>query len=151
MWKLYLHETTKWFLLLIGLITLDLLSKYLVFYNGFELGNNWLGIQLFKNYNAFFSFPLSNNWVIGINLIVLGFLLKSTPKIIVKHNERELFARLLIIAGGISNILDRFFLGYARDFIAILTGFYNLADVYILMGIIYWLWIIKYKDVSLYA
>ena len=50
------------------------------------------------------------------------------------------FAWTLIFAGAASNIGERIFLGYVRDFIYITfykwTGVYNAADGYIILGII---------------
>ena len=46
----------------------------------------------------------------------------------------------LVLAGGASNIIERIIMGSVRDFIYIhwrnLTGIYNLADFYIIVGVL---------------
>lgn len=43
----------------------------------------------------------------------------------------------LVIAGGISNLLDRFFLGHVRDFLDLGLGFtFNFADAFVVFGLI---------------
>jgi lipoprotein signal peptidase len=46
------------------------------------------------------------------------------------------FGFVLIIAGGVSNLLERVFTGHAVDYIYIANGVLNLADFYILIGIV---------------
>jgi len=46
------------------------------------------------------------------------------------------FAWSLVYAGGVSNILERIILGHVRDFIYIAGGILNIADFYILFGLV---------------
>jgi signal peptidase II len=47
------------------------------------------------------------------------------------------FSWILIVAGGVSNVLERLVLGYVRDFIYFYGGLIiNLADLYIFFGAI---------------
>jgi signal peptidase II len=44
---------------------------------------------------------------------------------------------ILIFAGAISNIFDRLYLGYVRDFLDLGLGFtFNMADVFVVMGLL---------------
>lgn len=60
---------------------------------------------------------------------------------------------LLILAGGWSNLLERFILGSATDYIMFFISFINLADIQIWIGLILlniqiWFWPIKKPDVE---
>ena len=64
---------------------------------------------------------------------------KKTPK-----NWLELMSLILIISGGLGNLVDRVFLGYVVDFVHVFYqdySFYvfNMADSYITVGIILYL------------
>ncbi len=49
-------------------------------------------------------------------------------------------AWFLILAGSLANVGERVMNGYVRDFIQIGTGYLNMGDVYILMGVAYLLY-----------
>ena len=52
---------------------------------------------------------------------------------------------ILIFAGAISNLVDRLYLGYVRDFLDLGLGFtFNLADVFLAAGLIGFA--LQYKD-----
>jgi signal peptidase II len=54
-----------------------------------------------------------------------------------KTNLPEQLAFALIVAGGISNLADRIFLGFVRDFFDFGLGFTaNLADLYVILGLL---------------
>lgn len=81
-------------------------------------------------------------FVVMVSLLLLGMLLY------VLLNERlrtaEIIALTLVLGGGVSNLLDRFWLGVVRDFVVIgvgrlRTGVFNLADVAITAGGLLWL------------
>ncbi len=43
----------------------------------------------------------------------------------------------MILAGAVSNLLDRLTLGYVRDFIDLNLGFtFNVADIFIVLGLL---------------
>jgi lipoprotein signal peptidase len=42
----------------------------------------------------------------------------------------------LILAGAVSNVGERTIFGFVRDWVYIYTGVFNLADGYIILGII---------------
>jgi len=54
----------------------------------------------------------------------------------------DISAELFVLVGGVSNVIDRFLYGGVIDFIDLYIGNYhwytfNLADAYIVMGIIF--------------
>ncbi len=115
------------FLLLVFLaaVRLDQFSKMFVFAKDSGL----------RNYVFAFSLPLPL-WL--IYLIYALVLLGLTYYLFNNHSKFSLTIRLawtLIFAGAASNIAERIFLGYVRDFIHIFNGVLNFADFYILIGI----------------
>lgn len=104
------------------LIFLDQLTKYLV-------------QQIFLNY--FFAFGLNIPKVLMYGIYVIGiifvfFQMKNSFK---KNMHLESWAWLVILAGALSNTIERLILGFVRDWIFILNGVFNLADGYIILGI----------------
>jgi lipoprotein signal peptidase len=103
----------------------------------------------FKNYFFAFSLPVPTVIMYGIYFVVLSASIVWAEK----HwrGETNLFklAWVLIFAGAFANVGERIILGYVRDFIYISffrwTGVYNLADGYIILGIIILILPISYK------
>lgn len=102
------------------------------------------------NKNIIFGFFSGGAFTVVVPVVVLLFLLYVLQQ---ARNRVTAISLLLIIGGGISNILDRIFIGCVRDFISI--GFwprFNLADCAISLGMIMLLYKIifkvdeKYKD-----
>ena len=126
-------------------IFLDLLSKYfvknnLVLKDRFEL-NKFLDLVYVQNYGV--SFGLLSGVLSHWLLVILAFciVLVILYLMIVAKKKLEKLAYFIIITGAISNILDRAINGYVVDFILIhYENYYwpafNLADIYITIGII---------------
>ena len=133
------------FLIFIILIGFDLITKYFVKKNlnlnqSIKL-NEFLDLVYVQNYGVSFGF-LSNKlpyWffvLVGliIALIIFYLMIIATKKI-------EKYAYFIIILGAMGNILDRFINTYVVDFISLHYNNYywpafNLADIYITIGII---------------
>ena len=145
-------KTTTTSLLIIFLVILDQISKILISSN-LALGESlnllpFLNFTLIHNTGIAFSlFDEGGNisrWllviVVSAILVYLLFLMyKKTPK-----NWLELMSLILIISGGLGNLVDRVFLGYVVDFVHVFYqdySFYvfNMADSYITVGIILYL------------
>ena len=109
------------------LVVIDQLSKYLAH-------------NIFQNPVFAFSLPLPVWLIYVIYLLVVAgmvyYLLNNYQSLTVSAKAAWVF----IFAGAASNIGERIVLGYVRDFIYITfykwTGVYNLADGYIIVGII---------------
>lgn len=102
----------------------------------FYLYKDRIGWEFFKNYGVAFGIPIPNFAVIFLTPpILLGiilFLIKSFHN----GNAPLSLALLLIIAGTISNYIDRVLYGYTIDYFRIFTSIINLGDLLISIGAI---------------
>ena len=73
-----------------------------------------------------------------IGIVVLYYLFKN-------NNKNNIFPIVLILAGAISNIIDRFVYGGVIDYINLFNySQLNIADIYIFIGVaVYLYWLIK--------
>tara|TARA_B100000161_G_C33489911_1_gene386536 strand:- start:491 stop:943 length:453 start_codon:yes stop_codon:yes gene_type:complete len=127
------------------LVFTDLVIKYIIkkslFVNQSIELNKFLDIVYVKNYGV--SFGLFSGKISYVILVIIGLIisliilyLMITSK---KNIEKNAF--FLILSGAFGNILDRAINSYVFDFISLNYGnFYwpafNLADIYITVGII---------------
>ena len=134
-----------WFALI---IVVDQLGKFLafkyleqsslVFVNGVSI----FGLSLFKNHNFAFSIPASDALMYFLYTIILLILFFYFFKNFYKLQRSEFFGFVFILSGAISNVGERIIFGYVKDFIYIWNGaIVNLADLAILFGVIYLLWL----------
>lgn len=122
------------------LIIIDQFSKRYILKNpeafrDFSIGD-FLNISLSKNYGLAFS--LKTHYIILILLISLAiiFLLNLIAKYYKKNNLQYIFLLAIILAGAISNVIDRLTVNYVIDFINIpYFSTFNFADIYISLGI----------------
>ena len=145
-------KTTTTSLLITFLVILDQISKILISSN-LALGESlnllpFLNFTLIHNTGIAFSFfddgGNISRWLLvltvsGILAYLLFLMYKKTPK-----KWLELMSLILIISGGLGNLVDRVFLGYVVDFVHVFYqdySFYvfNMADSYITVGIILYL------------
>ncbi len=127
------------FLIGIVFVLIDQITKYLVYSKG--LGNflNYFrpifGKEIFPNYNFAFSLQVPHFLMYAIYVVLLFWLVVWFLRLETK-NFRAKLALTLILSGALSNILDRFLVGFARDFIFVFWGnVFNVADIYVLVGI----------------
>ena len=139
-------------LLIIFLVVLDQISKILIS-SYLSLGESlnllpFLNFTLIHNSGIAFSFfddgGNISRWLLVVAVSgILAYLLFLMYKITSK-NRLELMSFILIISGGLGNLVDRVFLGYVVDFVHVFYqdySFYvfNMADSYITVGIILYL------------
>ena len=131
--------------ILIVLVLLDLITKYIVKLNidlnQYILVNSFISIVFVQNFGV--SFGLFSNVLPSWFLILIASLvtLMIIYLSLISKNLYEKRAYFLLIVGAISNIVDRCINGYVIDFISLnYKNFYwpafNLADIYITLGII---------------
>lgn len=96
--------------------------------------------RVFQNHGFAFSLPLPNYFSFVIYAIVLAGMVYYCARNYHEFTTLQAGAWLLVFAGAAANVGERIALGYVRDFIYITayrwTGIYNLADFYIITGII---------------
>lgn len=129
-----------WFLSGAVLFGVDLGSRLICFHYCNWALNSFLGLHPFKNALFAFSLPIPLALMYGIYIVVLSVLCAY-----VVYNWPALAARfrvawLLIVVGAMANVGERIVSGYVRDFIQIGTGYLNLGDLYILVGVAYLLY-----------
>ena len=138
----------KALLFFISLILADQLSKHLVvkqFYEGESL-NILPMLDIFLIFNTGIAFSLFDEggllgrWILVILVICiclyLAYILASESL-----EKYEFFALLMILSGGLGNLIDRSFRGHVVDFIHVYYESYsfyifNLADTFITIGVI---------------
>lgn len=90
----------------------------------------------FYNDRFAFSIPLPSILMYSVYILVLcgvfGYLYKKFYLISVL----ERFGWMIIVAGAFSNLFERITWGAVLDYVGIFTGVFNLADAYILLGIL---------------
>ena len=115
-----------------------------------------LGVYLVKpifqiiytpNYNIAFSLPLPFVIVIVMVISALFFLSYLWWHYLKSGDLKSLFAISMVIVGALSNLIDRFALGFVVDYINIfIWPIFNLADCLIVAGIgIYLLSELKFR------
>ncbi len=110
------------------LIALDQIIKYLFITNYPNL--------IVRNSGAVFGFI--DSVAIGYALLLLGF--AALIWIIVKNKNSNFWVLLFLVligAGAVSNLVDRFINGAVIDYIHFFNlNVFNLADIYIIIGIL---------------
>ena len=105
-----------------------------------DQGAKQLATNIFLNGNFAFSLSLPLWLMYVIYFVVICWLIYYFGKNFYKISFVSRLAFILILAGAFSNVGERLVFGHVRDFIFItlggLTGIYNLADGYIILGII---------------
>ena len=133
------------FFILVFFVFCDLITKFFI-KNNFLINeskkvNSFLDIVYIQNYGVSFGFlsGLVSYWI----LVIVGLLVTSLIYYLMirSYKRLEKLAYFIIIIGALSNILDRIINSYVVDFISLhYYDFYwpafNLADIYITIGII---------------
>lgn len=122
----------------IVLCSLDVVTRYLCFagYCGGAL-TSWFGFIAFRNYDFAFSWKIPTVFMYIIYAVVLYVLVRFVVRSWSTNYVWVNFAWLAICAGATVNIADRLYFGYVRDFIRIGDGYFNLGDVWIVVGVIF--------------
>ena len=126
---------------------LDQLSKFFIsshlslgeslnifpFLNFTLIHNTGIAFSIFDEGGEFLRWLLVAS-VVGIMAYLVFLLYKKTPK-----HQLELVSLLLIISGGLGNLIDRLLLGYVVDFVHVFYQHYsfyvfNIADSYITLS-----------------
>jgi lipoprotein signal peptidase len=128
-----------WFALSIILILIDQLTKLMA---------TQLGWPIFLNDQFAFSLPLPIALMYAIYFVVLTGMSTYVYKTWQRFNSMQRNAWAFVFAGGISNIGERILTGHVKDFIPIANGMLNIADLFILLGLVLLLASNRYNDNS---
>ena len=127
-----------YFILIILMIVIDQISKYGIkqVTNDIILCNGMLVLKKVVNTGLAFSINQESNKINILMTLVVFIIIANFIKNQSKYLDTKTeIALSLVIAGGISNLLDRILNGGVIDFIAI-TSFpiFNIADIIIVIG-----------------
>ena len=124
-----------------AVIALDQLTKYLVRANmqpgdSIPVIGNWLRILYVRNTGTAFSMFAGNKW---ITVVLTSVLIAACIVFVIKEaaSGSKVTAILLtfVIAGGVSNLIDRLTLGYVTDMISCGSfAVFNVADIGVTCG-----------------
>ena len=130
------------YLLIAGILLLDQIVKYAV-RAGMELGEtipvikNVFHLTYVQNRGAAFNmFDGMQGFLTMVPLIALVFGVWYMEKHLAEH-VTQLFALILIISGGLGNLIDRIWLGFVTDmFDCRFIDFpvFNVADIFVCVG-----------------
>lgn len=116
-------------------IGVDQLLKYLAHTfpeNTLYIIPHFIGWEYFANPGIAFSIPIPQFIVIPLSTaIIIGGILFLRKK---PQNNYHIFGAALLIAGALSNLIDRSIFGFTIDYIRIVTSIFNLADLAIITG-----------------
>lgn len=98
---------------------------------------SWFGFTQFRNYDFAFSLKIPIPVIYVLYGLVVSILIMYLIRQWRVSTEWIRFSWLLVLVGALANILDRIFLGYVRDFIHVGNGFFNMGDVWIVLGVVY--------------
>ena len=135
---------TTGLIILFSIIFLDQVTKAIFMNKNITIIHNLLCIEYTQNTGIAFNIG-SNNvvMIIIINIMILGLIIKF-----IKGNNLHigtLISLFFVLAGGTSNLIDRIFRGFVIDFIDVnILNFpnFNIADICIVLGIIFLIGII---------
>ena len=143
--QFYKLKNLQKFIIFFIFVSIDLLSKYLVFqyvdlYKFIKI-TSFLDITHIHNFGisfGLFAETIPSVFLIIIALLVVFFIIYL---LLNAHDYLEYWGLFIIICGAIANIIDRFVNGYVIDFIYFHINQYywpafNFADIYISVGII---------------
>ena len=126
-------------IILLLIILFDQVTKMILINQNITIIPSFLAFNYTQNTGAAFNIGTNNIiTIIIINLIIIGLIIKF-----IKDNDLHigaLFSLFIVLAGGISNLIDRIFRGFVIDFIDVnIFNFpnFNVADICIVLGIIF--------------
>ncbi|MEG2353423.1 MAG: signal peptidase II [Clostridium sp.] len=123
----------------IGLLFIDLRSKNIVQKNKVYRENRFCTITYSENYGIALNILEGKRLlIISVNTIIVAIIsIYSLYSMYTTTNYLKNFSLLLIIAGGIGNLIDRVTKGFVVDFIIFkfkCSPIFNIADFYIMAG-----------------
>ena len=147
----------KWYwkilesLLLAGILAFDLCMKDYLYkflldkpFRNFEVAKGFLDLTYSENTGA--GFGILSESTIGLIVVTILVITAIVIYLNLNHKESELLRipLIMIVGGGIGNLVDRIALGYVRDFFEFTFmkfAIFNIADAFVTVGAI---WLVIY-------
>lgn len=129
----------KFFIFTPLLIFLDQLTKFFISQNPktTEIIENFFRITYSENSGIAFGIKIPFPLLIILNFVLLGLIFYIAKKELKIEKNITQISLILIIAGGIGNLIDRISKGFVVDFISIWRyPTFNFADIYISIGVL---------------
>ncbi len=127
----------------VGVIAVDQITKILIRAN-FSVGNSMpvlgesIRLLYIRNTGTAFSMFENNHWItIGLTTVLIVVCLLFLLKELKSGSKLLAYCVTLVLAGGISNMIDRLALGYVTDMISVGSfAIFNVADIAVTCGCI---------------
>lgn len=126
------------------LVLLEQLTKIIIVMNRDKLPitviDNVFMLSYVENSGVAFGIKVGSVWsFIVVNVVILGIIIKFMYSQLQELNNKTIIILSLVLAGGISNLIDRIFRGYVVDFLDItpMISFpvFNFADIMIVVAV----------------
>lgn len=127
------------------LVLLEQLTKIVILMNRDKLPitiiNNIFMLSYVENSGVAFGIKVGSVWsFIVVNIVILGIIIKFMYSQFQELNNKTIVILSLVLAGGISNLIDRIFRGHVVDFLDItpIINFpvFNFADIMIVVAVV---------------
>lgn len=128
------------------LLCLDQYLKYLSYYHSSLHGNYLISrFVLVKNPGISLGLLGNQSWILIASIQFIALIL------VLRLNLNQ-SVRTLVIAGGLSNVIDRLSYGYVIDYLQFQLGSFkwpyvvNLADIYLCLALLLWFYQSRKSD-----
>ena len=131
------------------LIIIDQITKYFahIYKPSFDIIEDLFKLQYIENTGTIFGLLENSNYLFMMLATVLCIVIIIYIKKNVEKNSLKEKAFMLILAGGIGNLIDRIIRGFVVDFISLKwIGIFNFSDMYVVFGVIVIIFI-ELKDI----
>ncbi len=103
----------------------------------FFVWGDWFKLKMTLNRGVAFGWPINYYLLIGLHILIVVFLVFLLVGFYRRRRYLMIFLTSLVLAGAISNLLDRIFFGGVIDYFEMkYFTVFNLADVMITLGAI---------------
>ncbi|MBD3360745.1 signal peptidase II [Candidatus Peregrinibacteria bacterium] len=122
------------------LIFFDQITKWLILTNQdkiYSITGDFFQFQYSENTGIAFGIPIRQDILIIITIVLLLFVIYLYTREFKIEKKLSQTTAVLVLAGGLGNLIDRVFRGYVIDFISIWKyPDFNIADIYITVGVL---------------
>lgn len=122
-------------LAIVILILIDQISKAVVGEQEKNIINDYIKIVKIDSYDGAFGIGQNDTATFVIaNIVVIGIILKFMKSQEKQIDKKTYIALTFVIAGAISNLIDKIFKGYVVKCISLYSIPFNIADIFMIVG-----------------